>query len=88
MSDDDVEDDDDGTDLDGVVYFNSSHGHFDTSQVEEVPAREPRLDAKPLKSALKKKNPSGTANGSAGTPPAGTPTDSSKPLSVRQDSNR
>lgn len=85
--DDDVEDDDDGTDVDGVVYFNSSHGHFDTSQVEEVPAREPRLDAKPLKSALKKKNTSGTANGSAGTPPAGTPTDSSKPLSVRQDSN-
>ncbi|XP_071522582.1 uncharacterized protein [Panulirus ornatus] len=87
-ADDDVEDDDDGTDVDGVVYFNSSHGHFDTSQVEEVPAREPRLDAKPLKSALKKKNTSGTANGSAGTPPAGTPTDSSKPLSVRQDSNR
>ncbi|XP_071522584.1 uncharacterized protein [Panulirus ornatus] len=86
-ADDDVEDDDDGTDVDGVVYFNSSHGHFDTSQVEEVPAREPRLDAKPLKSALKKKNTSGTANGSAGTPPAGTPTDSSKPLSVRQDSN-
>ncbi|KAK8731042.1 hypothetical protein OTU49_007767 [Cherax quadricarinatus] len=85
--DDDVEDDDEGTDVDGVVYFNSSLGHFDTSQVEEVPAREPRLDAKPLKSALKKKNPSGTANGSAGTPPAGTPTDGSKPLSVRQDAN-
>ncbi|XP_042209394.1 nascent polypeptide-associated complex subunit alpha, muscle-specific form-like isoform X3 [Homarus americanus] len=87
-ADDDVEDDDEGTDVDGVVYFNSSLGHYDTSQVEEVPAREPRLDAKPLKSALKKKNPSGTANGSAGTPPAGTPTDGSKPLSVRQDSNR
>ncbi|XP_045610704.2 uncharacterized protein [Procambarus clarkii] len=87
-ADDDVEDDDEGTDVDGVVYFNSSLGHFDTSQVEEVPAREPRLDAKPLKSALKKKNPSGTANGSAGTPPAGTPTDGSKPLSVRQDANR
>ncbi|KAK8731041.1 hypothetical protein OTU49_007767 [Cherax quadricarinatus] len=86
-ADDDVEDDDEGTDVDGVVYFNSSLGHFDTSQVEEVPAREPRLDAKPLKSALKKKNPSGTANGSAGTPPAGTPTDGSKPLSVRQDAN-
>ncbi|XP_066972566.1 phosphatase and actin regulator 4-like isoform X20 [Macrobrachium rosenbergii] len=85
---DDIEEEDDGTDVDGLVYFNSSHGSYvDTSQVEEVPAREPRLDAKPLKSALKKKNTSGTANGSAGTPPAGTPTDGSKPLSVRQDGN-
>ncbi|XP_066972558.1 phosphatase and actin regulator 4-like isoform X17 [Macrobrachium rosenbergii] len=88
-AEDDIEEEDDGTDVDGLVYFNSSHGSYvDTSQVEEVPAREPRLDAKPLKSALKKKNTSGTANGSAGTPPAGTPTDGSKPLSVRQDGNR
>ncbi|XP_066972540.1 phosphatase and actin regulator 4-like isoform X3 [Macrobrachium rosenbergii] len=87
-AEDDIEEEDDGTDVDGLVYFNSSHGSYvDTSQVEEVPAREPRLDAKPLKSALKKKNTSGTANGSAGTPPAGTPTDGSKPLSVRQDGN-
>ncbi|XP_068235201.1 phosphatase and actin regulator 4-like isoform X7 [Palaemon carinicauda] len=88
-AEDDIEEEDDGTEVDGVLYFNSNHGPYvDTSQVEEVPAREPRLDAKPLKSALKKKNTSGTANGSAGTPPAGTPTDGSKPLSVRQDGNR
>lgn len=86
--DDDIEDVDEGTEVDGVVFYNTNHGPYvDTSRVEEVPAREPRLDAKPLKSALKKKNPSGTANGSAGTPPAGTPTDGGKPLTVRQDGN-
>ncbi|XP_047483820.1 phosphatase and actin regulator 4-like isoform X2 [Penaeus chinensis] len=88
-ADDDIEDVDEGTEVDGVVFYNTNHGPYvDTSRVEEVPAREPRLDAKPLKSALKKKNPSGTANGSAGTPPAGTPTDGGKPLTVRQDGNR
>nr|XP_027237191.1 phosphatase and actin regulator 4-A-like isoform X3 [Penaeus vannamei] len=87
-ADDDIEDVDEGTEVDGVVFYNTNHGPYvDTSRVEEVPAREPRLDAKPLKSALKKKNPSGTANGSAGTPPAGTPTDGGKPLTVRQDGN-
>ncbi|KAK8379753.1 hypothetical protein O3P69_019632 [Scylla paramamosain] len=73
----------------GVIFYGTPGPPFDTNNVEEVPAREPRLDAKPLKSALKKKGV--PVNGSAGgaTPPAGTPTEAGgKPLSVRQDSNR
>ena len=42
------------------------------SLLRQVPAREPRMDARPLKSALKKKNSS--SNMKAGTPPATTPT--------------
>lgn len=42
LTDDELEDDEEGTEVDGVIYYNSSHGHYDTTQVEEVPAREPR----------------------------------------------
>ena len=64
-----MEDDGDGSDVENGGFYPGSYP--DTSRVEEVPAREPKLDAKPLKSALKKKC---QTNGTAGTPPAGTPT--------------
>ncbi|RXG69383.1 Phosphatase and actin regulator 1 [Armadillidium vulgare] len=80
--DDELEDnDDEGSDADGG-FFSASH-FVDTSRIEEVPAREPRLDAKPLKSALKKKAPN-TANGTALTPTGSGPQDG-KPLSSRQE---
>lgn len=69
-----------GSDVEGG-FFSPSH-YVDTSRIEEVPAREPRLDMKPLKSALKKK-PASTANGTL-TPTGGTPTES-KPLYSRQE---
>nr|CAD7440750.1 unnamed protein product [Timema bartmani] len=49
---------------------------IDTSRVEEIPAKEPKFHAIPLKSALKKK--------SGGTP-QGTPTQESRPLTLRQE---
>lgn len=52
---------------------------IDTSRVEEIPAKEPKFHAVPLKSALKKKG-----NGAGGSGP-GTPTQESRPLGVRQE---
>lgn len=47
---------------------------IDTSRVDEIPAKEPKFNAMPLKSALKKK---------PGTP-QNTPTQENRPLTVRQ----
>lgn len=49
---------------------------IDTSRVEEIPAKEPKFHAMPLKSALKKKGP--------GSGP-GTPTQENRPLTLRQE---
>ncbi|XP_063222049.1 phosphatase and actin regulator 1 isoform X4 [Bacillus rossius redtenbacheri] len=54
---------------------------IDTSRVEEIPAKEPKFHAVPLKSALKKKG----GGGSAGCTPQGTPTQESRPLAMRQE---
>ncbi|XP_023723053.1 phosphatase and actin regulator 2 isoform X4 [Cryptotermes secundus] len=56
---------------------------IDTSRVEEIPAKEPKFHAVPLKSALKKKSSSGGGSG-PGTP-QNTPTQESRPLAVRQE---
>jgi phosphatase and actin regulator 4 len=56
---------------------------IDTSRVEEIPAKEPKFHAIPLKSALKKKGSSGGGSG-PGTP-QNTPTQESRPLAVRQE---
>jgi len=56
---------------------------IDTSRVEEIPAKEPKFYAVPLKSALKKKSSSGGGSG-PGTP-QNTPTQESRPLAVRQE---
>lgn len=50
---------------------------IDTTRIDEIPAKEPRFNAMPLKSALKKKN-------SGGSTPQGTPTQENRPLGVRQ----
>ncbi|XP_066145945.1 phosphatase and actin regulator 2-like isoform X2 [Euwallacea fornicatus] len=50
---------------------------IDTSRIDEIPAKEPRLNAVPLKSALKKKN-------SGGSTPQDTPTQENRPLGMRQ----
>ncbi|KAJ8880742.1 hypothetical protein PR048_017212 [Dryococelus australis] len=76
-------------DLDGECEGDEDHFSFrvpqpdpsiDTSRVEEIPAKEPKFHAVPLKSALKKK-----AGGSAGCTPQGTPTQESRPLAIRQE---
>lgn len=46
---------------------------IDTSRIDEIPAKEPRFNAMPLKSALKKKNSGGM-----------TPTQENQPLGIRQ----
>lgn len=47
---------------------------IDTSRIDEIPAKEPKFNAMPLKSALKKK-------GSGSGP--GTPTQENRPLTMR-----
>lgn len=47
---------------------------IDTSRIDEIPAKEPKFNAMPLKSALKKK---------PGTP-QNTPTQENRPLTIRQ----
>lgn len=53
---------------------------IDTTRVEEIPAKEPKFHAMPLKSALKKK-----AGGSAPGTPQSTPTQEIRPLTLRQE---
>ena len=55
---------------------------IDTSRVEEIPAKEPKFHAVPLKSALKKKG-----NGAGSSSGPGTPTQESRPLGIRQEHN-
>lgn len=55
--------------------------NIDTSRVEEIPAKEPKFHAMPLKSALKKKGNSGSGPGT----PQGTPTQENRPLQLRQE---
>lgn len=53
---------------------------IDTSRVEEIPAKEPKFHAMPLKSALKKKG-----SGSGPGTPQSTPTQENRPLTLRQE---
>lgn len=53
---------------------------IDTSRVDEIPAKEPKFNAVPLKSALKKKG-----SGSGPGTPQNTPTQENRPLTIRQD---
>lgn len=50
---------------------------IDTSRIDEIPAKEPKFNAMPLKSALKKK-------GSGPGTPQNTPTQENRPLTMRQ----
>lgn len=48
--------DDDQEELDSDEEYYSNHHNIDTSRVDEIPAKEPKFNAVPLKSALKKKS--------------------------------
>ncbi|XP_044272129.1 phosphatase and actin regulator 4 isoform X3 [Tribolium madens] len=53
---------------------------IDTSRIDEIPAKEPKFNAMPLKSALKKKSSGGSGPGT----PQNTPTQENRPLTIRQ----
>ncbi|XP_031339396.1 phosphatase and actin regulator 2-like isoform X1 [Photinus pyralis] len=74
---DDEHDDIDGEDDDDQCLYRMPQPDptVDTSRVEEIPAKEPRFNAMPLKSALKKKGYGGT--------PQNTPTQENRPLTVK-----
>ena len=57
---------------------------IDTTRVEEIPAKEPKFHAMPLKSALKKKGGAGGGGSGPGTPQS-TPTQEIRPLTLRQE---
>ncbi|KAK6625439.1 hypothetical protein RUM43_005737 [Polyplax serrata] len=74
----------DPDDVDNMVFrFPQPDPNIDTSRVEEIPAKEPKFHAMPLKSALKKKGNSGTNSGQL--TPQGTPTQENRPLQIRQE---
>ncbi|XP_034939635.1 phosphatase and actin regulator 2 isoform X2 [Chelonus insularis] len=73
----DLEEDDDSL---RMFRFSQPDPAIDTSRVEEIPAKEPKFHAVPLKSALKKKGP----NSGPGTP-QNTPTQENRPLTLRQE---
>ncbi|PSN53059.1 hypothetical protein C0J52_03972 [Blattella germanica] len=79
------EDNDEDEDGEGHYMFRvpQPDPSIDTSRVEEIPAKEPKFHAVPLKSALKKKSSGGGGSG-PGTP-QNTPTQESRPLAVRQE---
>lgn len=54
---------------------------IDTSRIDEIPAKEPKFNAMPLKSALKKK---GSGGRSGPATPQNTPTQENRPLNMRQ----
>ncbi|KAK2583132.1 hypothetical protein KPH14_009156 [Odynerus spinipes] len=73
----DVEEEDDNL---YVFRVSQPDPAIDTSRIEEIPAKEPKFHAMPLKSALKKKGPSS----GPGTP-QNTPTQENRPLTLRQE---
>lgn len=58
--------------------------NINTMRVEEIPVKEPMLNAVPKKSALKKKSSGGSGSGSSTPQSQDT---SNRPLVVRQDNN-
>ncbi|XP_049943203.1 phosphatase and actin regulator 2-like [Schistocerca serialis cubense] len=86
---DEGEDEDDEGDEDDAHYLfrvPQPDPSIDTTRVEEIPAKEPKFHAVPLKSALKKKGSGGSNTGGSGPgTPQNTPTQESRPLTLRQD---
>ncbi|CAO1443590.1 unnamed protein product [Diamesa tonsa] len=66
MNDYDYDDDQDELDSDEEYMYPMQNPNIDTSRVDEIPAKEPKFNAVPLKSALKKKssNPGTPTQGS------------------------
>ncbi|XP_072764763.1 phosphatase and actin regulator 1 isoform X5 [Anoplolepis gracilipes] len=80
--DEDEEDIDVEEEDDNMYVFRVSQPDpaIDTSRVEEIPAKEPKFHAVPLKSVLKKRGP-----GSGPGTPQNTPTQENRPLTLRQE---
>ncbi|KAJ8911378.1 hypothetical protein NQ315_014209, partial [Exocentrus adspersus] len=78
----DEDDDDDEVDYDDensyMYRMPQPDPSIDTSRIDEIPAKEPKFHAMPLKSALKKKPGSGPGT------PQNTPTQENRPLTMRQ----
>ena len=64
------------SDEDYMYPMSQPNPNIDTNRIDEIPAKEPNINAVPLKSALKKK----------GSNP-GTPTQDNRALAVRYDTN-
>ncbi|XP_074031764.1 uncharacterized protein isoform X3 [Leptinotarsa decemlineata] len=71
---DDDEDEEEDYEDDNYFRMPQPDPSIDTSRIDEIPAKEPKLNAKPLKSAMKKRPGSGP----------GTPTQENRPLGMRQ----
>ena len=65
LLDNEIDQDDNGSDND--YNYPTFGNHIDTQRIEEIPAKEPKLNAVPLKSALKKK-PGQNTSSSPATP--------------------
>lgn len=81
----DDQDDIDGDDIDSeeeYMYQMQQQQNIDTMRVEEIPVKEPMLNAVPKKSALKKKS-----SGSGSSTPSANSDAANRPLVVRQDNN-
>lgn len=63
-----------------VARMSQPDPSIDTSRVEEIPAKEPKFHAVPLKSVLKKRS-----SGSGPGTPQNTPTQENRPLTLRQE---
>lgn len=82
---DDQDEDEEELDSEDEYMFQMSqpNPNIDTGRIEEIPAKEPKYNAVPLKSALKKK---GSNSSSPGTPTQDGNTNS-RPLIVRQENS-
>lgn len=82
------DEDDDGSEEDeelleaNMNFLRLSGNDVDTTRVEEVPAKEPKPNAKPVKSALKKKGLPGTPSNGSGP---STPTQETKTINTKID---
>ncbi|KAG5900207.1 hypothetical protein JTB14_008090 [Gonioctena quinquepunctata] len=76
--DDDDEEEDVDYEDDNYYRMPQPDPSIDTSRIDEIPAKEPKMNAKPLKSAMKKRPGSGPGT------PQGTPTQENRPLGMRQ----
>ncbi len=82
-----IGEDDDGSEedeelLEANMNFLRLSNDVDTTRVEEVPAKEPKPNAKPVKSALKKKGLPGTPSNGSGP---STPTQETKTINTKID---
>lgn len=81
LDQDDNDQDEMDSDDEYMFSMNQPNPLIDTGRIEEIPAKEPKFNAVPLKSALKKKG----SNSGPGTPTQDP--SNNRPLIVRHDNN-